>query len=65
MTEPMALPPPLARVPSGVPGLDVILHGGFLGGGIYILQGRLALARPSSATRSRSIMSQLVGVASI
>jgi circadian clock protein KaiC len=39
MTEPMALPPPLARVPSGVPGLDVILQGGFLRGGIYILEG--------------------------
>jgi circadian clock protein KaiC len=39
MTESMSQPPPLARVPSGVAGLDVILHGGFLQGGIYILQG--------------------------
>jgi len=39
MTEPMLHPPPLVRVPSGVSGLDVILHGGFLRGGIYIIQG--------------------------
>lgn len=32
-------PPMLERVPSGVPGLDAILHGGFLAGGIYIVQG--------------------------
>ena len=30
---------PFARVPSGVAGLDRILHGGFMLGGIYILQG--------------------------
>ncbi len=29
----------LERVPSGVPGLDVILGGGFLKGGLYIIQG--------------------------
>lgn len=29
-----------ARVPSGVPGLDVVLHGGFLRGGLYIVQGQ-------------------------
>ena len=30
---------PLERVPSGLPGLDVILQGGFLKGGLYIIQG--------------------------
>ena len=29
----------LERVPSGIPGLDVILEGGFLQGGLYIIQG--------------------------
>ncbi|HUP28384.1 MAG TPA: ATPase domain-containing protein [Chloroflexia bacterium] len=29
-----------ARVPSGVPGLDAIMHGGFLRGGIYIISGQ-------------------------
>src|SRR6201994_2486921 len=29
----------LERVPSGVPGLDIILSGGFLKGGLYIIQG--------------------------
>jgi circadian clock protein KaiC len=29
----------IARVPSGVPGLDTVLRGGFLRGGVYILQG--------------------------
>ena len=29
----------IARVSSGVPGLDIILRGGFLRGGVYILQG--------------------------
>src|SRR5438445_13126138 len=32
-------PPMLERVPSGVPGLDTILRGGFLRGGIFIVQG--------------------------
>jgi circadian clock protein KaiC len=32
-------PPALRRVPSGVAGLDEILHGGFLEGGVYIVQG--------------------------
>jgi circadian clock protein KaiC len=31
--------PPLERVPTGVPGLDTILRGGVLGGGLYIIQG--------------------------
>ena len=29
----------LRRVPSGVAGLDTILGGGFLKGGLYIIQG--------------------------
>ncbi len=29
----------LERVPSGIPGLDTILNGGFLKGGLYIVQG--------------------------
>ena len=29
----------LARVPTGIPGLDTILGGGFLQGGVYIIQG--------------------------
>ena len=29
----------LERVPSGIPGLDIILSGGFLKGGLYIIQG--------------------------
>jgi circadian clock protein KaiC len=29
----------IERVPSGVPGLDTVLRGGFLRGGVYILQG--------------------------
>ena len=29
----------LERFPSGIPGLDVILNGGFLKGGLYIIQG--------------------------
>jgi len=30
---------PLRRVLSGVKGLDDILHGGFFGGGLYIVEG--------------------------
>lgn len=30
---------PLERVPSGIPGLDAILFGGFLKSGVYIIQG--------------------------
>ncbi len=29
----------LERVPSGISGLDIVLHGGFLKGGLYIVQG--------------------------
>jgi circadian clock protein KaiC len=31
--------PLLKRIPSGVPGLDTVLLGGFLRGGIFIIQG--------------------------
>ena len=31
--------PGLRRVPTGVPGLDVVLHGGMFAGGIYIIHG--------------------------
>ena len=37
MTDGIAAP--LARVPSGIDGLDIILGGGFLKGGLYIIQG--------------------------
>jgi circadian clock protein KaiC len=40
MTEARAIPPStLTRVASGIPGLDTILRGGFMQGGIYIIQG--------------------------
>lgn len=39
MTDPIALPPPLARLRTGVPGLDEITGGGLLQSGVYILQG--------------------------
>ena len=35
----MSEPQEIERVPSGVPGLDTILRGGFPRGGIHILQG--------------------------
>lgn len=31
--------PSLERLPTGVPGLDTVLHGGFLRGGVFIIQG--------------------------
>ncbi|MCY1083107.1 ATPase domain-containing protein [Archangium lansingense] len=31
---------PQERIPTGVPGLDIVLHGGLLRGGVYMLQGR-------------------------
>lgn len=31
--------PPLKRIPTGVPGLDTVLRGGFLRGGVFIIQG--------------------------
>lgn len=39
MSDPAALPPRLARLPTGVPGLDEVTGGGFLQSGVYILQG--------------------------
>ena len=39
MTEISVPPRPLQRVPSGVPGLDTVLRGGFLRGGIYLVTG--------------------------
>jgi circadian clock protein KaiC len=39
MTKPDDPVPPLARLSSGINGLDDILRGGFLEGGVYILQG--------------------------
>ena len=39
MTD-IAVPPrPIERLPSGVPGLDIVLRGGFLRGGIYLITG--------------------------
>ena len=37
-TEPSGRPAP-ARLPTGVAGLDTVLDGGFLRGGIFIIQG--------------------------
>lgn len=34
-----AMPPPLDRLHSGIPGLDTILSGGFFRSGVYIVQG--------------------------
>jgi circadian clock protein KaiC len=34
-----ALPGPLTRLPTGVPGLDTILRGGFFQGGLYLIVG--------------------------
>lgn len=39
MTEAQKPPPTLRRIPTGILGLDEILHGGFLEGGVYIVQG--------------------------
>jgi len=39
MSDPAALPPPLARIATHVPGLDEITGGGLLRSGVYILQG--------------------------
>ncbi len=40
MTEDDSEPKSLERVPSGIPGLDVILRGGFFQGGVYMILGR-------------------------
>lgn len=39
MTDAADLPPPLARIGTGIPGLDEVTGGGFLKSGVYILQG--------------------------
>ncbi len=39
MTEVAQEPPTLRRFATGIAGLDEILHGGFLAGGVYIVQG--------------------------
>jgi circadian clock protein KaiC len=36
---PHAVPSPLARVPTGIPGLDAVLAGGWLAGDLYLLHG--------------------------
>ena len=38
--EPRGAPPPLSRVPTGVPGLDAVLGGGFLAGDAYLVVGQ-------------------------
>lgn len=39
MTDSRDQPVTLARVPSGIPGLDKILRGGFLSGGVFVVDG--------------------------
>jgi circadian clock protein KaiC len=39
MSQNAGIPRRLADTPTGVPGLDVVLQGGFLSGGVYIVQG--------------------------
>jgi circadian clock protein KaiC len=39
MSEIVREPQPIERLPSAIPGLDIILRGGFLRGGIYIIMG--------------------------
>src|SRR5688500_16357784 len=39
MTPTTSPPSALERLPSGVPGLDVVLGGGFFRAGVYIVQG--------------------------
>lgn len=48
---------PFERIPTGIPGLDTVLRGGFLKAGIYIVRGDPGRARRSSETSSASIMS--------
>ena len=36
---PPEAPPGRTRLPSGIPGLDVVLGGGLLSGGVYLLAG--------------------------
>ena len=42
------------RVPTDIPGLDIVLRGGFLKAGIYIVRGGRGRARQSSETSSAS-----------
>ena len=42
IANPPSTIPSQARASTGIPGLDTILHGGFLRGGVYIVQGRSA-----------------------
>jgi circadian clock protein KaiC len=51
----------LERMPSGIPNLDVILSGGFLKGGLCIIQGPPGTAKPRLATRSAAITSRPEG----
>jgi circadian clock protein KaiC len=39
MNATIAAPPPLERLPTGIPGLDTVLGGGFFRSGVYILLG--------------------------
>ncbi|HEX8598164.1 MAG TPA: ATPase domain-containing protein [Chloroflexia bacterium] len=40
MTSPVSQPAGFERVPTGVPGFDVLLNGGFLRGGMYLISGQ-------------------------
>lgn len=40
MTSPDLRPATFERVPTGVPGFDALVHGGFLKGGMYLISGR-------------------------
>ena len=46
-----AFPKPLVRFPSGVPGLDTLLGGGFLTGGLYIIQGQPGVGKTTFANQ--------------
>ena len=43
--------PEIKRVPSHVPGLDTILCGGFLSGGVYLIQGSAGAGQGLAAHR--------------
>jgi hypothetical protein len=51
----------IERLPTGVPGLDTVRRGGFLRGGLFIIQEFREQARRSSETRSASITSSTAG----
>ena len=65
MTDGAATPRPLVRLPTGVPGLDTVLRGGFLHGGLYLVTGAPAPARPSWSTSSPSTTSPPVAASSM